>query len=182
MEESPLTLADIAEVLSASPSLEGNTRSRLAQWVRTDPRLRPKIDRLHRLADEAGVDPKESSEALAVALAHWNDLEMLLDHRDWEDPVEVLDPDRTGPGDRPIGYAEMIRLAEARALEEEDPSQVLAVKRKLERARDRLEEYHRHMDALVESLLSFEEGMAESLCQMVIRRYRQRREESGRNS
>jgi len=177
MVERILTDRDIAEIFAGRDTFDEATLARLAAYIRGDPRLEPQIVGLRRKARDAGLNPVDSSEAYSLALSYCQDLEALLARDDWEDPLEILDPQKLGPGIRQIAYVEMILLAEAQAQRADDPTKIRAVKEKIERANTRFERCYRRLDDFLESVLACDEVIADDVLREMVFRYQRLRKE-----
>ncbi len=111
-------------------SLSDDAVRRLAAVIRTDPRFSSQFAELEKLAGEAGSRPGEAAGRLSAAVAADQALDRLLAAEGWTHPAEILDPD----GSTGVPYTSLIDLATARQETAEEPSQVRAVRRRLEEA------------------------------------------------
>ena len=129
----PLTLDDLADLLSDEFDLDEGTLERFAEFARTDPRLRTLYRKLEGINRDFG-----HTEPTSFRAALWFDriVDRLEQAEGWKHPDEVL-------GNDDSGYEEyfdvLIRMIEARAARAEKPSRLLGVKRKLVRAKRALE-------------------------------------------
>lgn len=138
--ESELTLADVAELASeqlVEPDPE--QRARIAAHVRGDPRLAEPLERLRRMAEDAGLDPDEPFSLLRGWEVFQDSRRLIESERAWREPADVLDP----TGVRGVDYGALRALLEARSRRESlDPTVLGRV-----RAADRC--YRKLMDTFV---------------------------------
>ncbi len=168
IDESLLTLEDVALVLSASREVPAGTAGRLAGVVRTDPRFEPHVERLEALAEEAGLP--EAQDRPLSALHCQRSFERLAAAKDWRHPAEVLDPD----GELGIAYRELVHLARARARRQGAPRSYGEALVKLEAAWAQEKERAALVERFVEGLIGYEPEAAERLLRLASAEYRLR--------
>ncbi len=168
IDESLLTLEDVAILISAAGDLPAATAGRLARAVRTDPRFEPHVERLDALAGEAGL-PAADDRPLS-ALHCDRSFERLAAATDWRHPAEVLDPD----GDRGIAYPELLRLARTRARLPGAPGRYAEVLARLEEAWAEERERAGLVERFVEGLIGYGPQQAERLLRLAASEYRLR--------
>ncbi|MEE8525665.1 MAG: hypothetical protein V3T72_17140 [Thermoanaerobaculia bacterium] len=120
-----LSLMDLAKIVCEG-DVEGELQERLTKVLRTDPRFTEQFEELDTMAAEAGA------EDLWEGLDLHRDFDRLLAVPVWEDPAEVLNPER----DRfyQISYRKLLAVAEARLARAEDPAPIRDLRDRLLRA------------------------------------------------
>ncbi len=142
-----LVLRDVAILLDGIEIPDG-TASRLAPFVREDPRLAEEIAELEQMAHDAGID-MQHRERFTTAYDDGQDFSKLLTASTWERPNDVLDPE--------VGFDVnvLLRIANARVARSSDPPTALLieVQQKLERAAAEQQAAERLVDGFLEGLL-----------------------------
>ena len=171
----PLTLEDVAQLADKSDQLSCATMDHLRLFVRSDELFAPQLTVLESMARDAGLG--ESNDRLYAGLQCNEELDDLLESRDWQHPAEVLDPE----GTLGISYRELIRIAEARARRAEESAALDEVRDKLELALAAEKAKTYCVDAFVAALLAMDSKEAERLLRRATRAYRshQRRRQPG---
>jgi hypothetical protein len=167
----------MADIFAGRDVFEEETLIRFAHYVKSDPRHEVEIEKLFQKTRDAGLETEIPSDNFALAVSFLQDFEALLAHDTWTDPLEVLDPEKLGPGVRHVGYREMICIGEAHAARAEDPAKILAVKEKIERALARIQTCYKQLDTFLESLNGLESGVAGDLLREAVFRFQRSQKE-----
>ncbi len=129
-DESPLTLADVADILVGDNELRLATASHLAVFFRQDPQLASMREKLSDLARDAGLAPEVDNYREALLLHE--KLDRLLAADDWLNPAEVLN--RTTEG---LSLTKLLHIIGVRAARPGAPAEDLAsVRQRLESTRE----------------------------------------------
>ncbi len=170
IDETLLTLEDVAHLLAQAGQLPLETIRKLAPVIATDHRFARHVESLESLARDAGVDTERGDWPLAAFYCQ-RDFERLLAAEGWQHPAEVLDPD----GTLGIAYRELVRLAGARAGRSREPGRLPAVRKRLERAWAEARTKEAPVQSIASQLLDHEPAAAEQLLTQALAEYRCRR-------
>ncbi len=157
IDESLLSIDDVAMLASTSGQLPEPTLLRLAAANRTDPRFEKHYEALVGLARDAGFDPVRD-EDLETALDCHRDFALLLQTEGWEHPAEIIDPD----GEIGVYYRELAHIAAAHE-ERKQGAREKAVREKLERAWTVRRERLAPVETFVSHLLEQDDETAKKL-------------------
>ena len=153
-----LTAEDLVAVTDPSLPLARETRQRLADAVRTDPRLTADLGQLRSLLESSrAANFREAIELHKM-------FELLLRQSDWVDPAEVVG--------NPVPFRGLLAIAEARTAETRDPAAIRHLEEGLRKAEREAAErpLASFVDALLDLRLS-DTGAAE-VFEEANRRYR----------
>lgn len=121
-----LTLEEVAVLVDGTCDFiaDDEAKRRLAEHIRSDPRLASQVAELEELAREARAPD------FGAALAIHQALDALLTAEGRRHPAEILDPD----GSAGILYADLAHLARVRERTSGEPGKIRDVRRRLEEA------------------------------------------------
>ena len=175
IDETLLTLEDLAHLLARNNQLPFATIRKLEQVVRTDSRFAKHVDELEALARDAGIDTALDDWPVAAFYCH-RDFDRLVEVEDWQHPAEVLDPD----GTLGISYRELMRVAEARAARSREPGRWRELRGRLDRAWREGEANRSPVQSIAAQLSDYEPDTAERVLSHAFAEYKRRRSDRPR--
>ncbi len=172
MEKRPapkLNLEDLAQ-LAGGLDVDDALRERLIADLRADLRFAGHFETLEAMAVEAGTDD------LYEGYERHREFENLLTAPDWDDPVEVIYPERDGLCE--VDFRQLLAIAEARLAANDEVAPVREVRDRLLRAEK--DPARQAVFAVAEALRHLSERTADEVVAEVRRKYwRQPRSASG---
>ncbi len=167
IDETLLTLEDVAHLLGQTDQLPRETVRKLVAVIGTDHRFAGHVERLESQARDAGIETDLADWPAAAFYCH-RDFERLVAAEGWLHPAEVLDPD----GEVGISYRELVGLAEKQTAHAREPGRLLAIQEKLERAWAEDKAKDAPVLSIASQLLDQEPDAAEQLLTHALAEYR----------
>ncbi len=168
-----LSLEEVARIMG-NVELSEEAASSLREAVRSDPRLAAPVAGLEAMARDAGIEPAAAQDLWHAFRAH-QCLDRLLAAEGWEHPAEILDAE----GELEPYFRELIQVAKARAERTDEPSRLLAVRRKLETAWTEEQAQAALVEGFAARLVAYEREVAEQLLRRAATEYRLRLRQAG---
>ncbi len=161
-----LTHHDIASLADGTGGISDETATRLANLIRSDPRYADLLERLRKMADDAGV--KYLADGLEI-----HQIVTRLRKESWQEPRDVVHPHLDVP------YPQLITMTAtlAKRARGKEKTELTALEERLIVAFSKELAGEAFFQSLVERLMPVKEGAAEQTLGHLVGHYRRLREE-----